>query len=109
MALGPEVQVGPALTFVITMYGVGCDVKLNHPTKAGTQPVVGFTVAADPSVLPLGSIVHVEGLGVRMVHDVGSKVKGRHIDVFVDDCAAARDWGRRRRAVRIIHRPEEKP
>ena len=97
-----------AVAFTITMYAVGCDVQPGHPTKAGTTPVAGFTAAADPAVLPLGSIVQIEGLGERMVHDVGGKVRGKHLDVYVDDCAAARAWGRRRRNVIISHTPKEK-
>lgn len=86
--------------FIVTMYAVGCDVKPNHPTKAGTLPVVGFTVAADPAVLPLGTIVHIEGLGERMVHDVGAKVKGRHVDVFVATCKEAKTSTR---MLRVLH------
>jgi 3D (Asp-Asp-Asp) domain-containing protein len=94
--------------FVITMYAVGCDVERGHATKAGTQPVVGFTVAADPSVLPLGSIIDIEGFGERMVHDVGGLVRGRHVDIFVSSCREARRWSRRERLVRIVHVPQER-
>jgi len=89
--------------FVITMYGVHCGVKPNHPTTAGTLPVVGFTIAADPDVLPIGSIVEIEGFGERMVHDTGPMVNGQHLDVFVESCKAARDWGRKRREVKVTH------
>jgi 3D (Asp-Asp-Asp) domain-containing protein len=94
-----------ALTWIITMYGVGCDVKPNHPTKAGTQPVVGFTAAADPAVLPIGSLVEIEGIGQRMIHDIGGKVKGLHIDVFVATCREAKTSYRR---VRVLHVPKRK-
>lgn len=94
--------------FTITMYATGCDTKPGHPTKSGTQPVVDFTAAADPKVLPLGSIVFVEGFGERMIHDVGGKVKGQHIDLFVHDCTHARAWGRRMRNVRVLHVPAKK-
>ena len=92
-----------ALTFVVTAYATGCDTLPGSRTKAGTLPVAGFTLAADPRVLPLGSIVWIEGLGERMVVDVGSKVRGRHLDLYVDSCAEARTWGRRSRAVRVMH------
>lgn len=94
--------------FVITMYAVGCDVTHGHPTKAGTQPIAGFTVAADPRVLPLGSIVEIDGVGERMVHDVGGLVRGRHIDIFVSTCGEARQWGRKERIVRVVHVPAER-
>lgn len=96
----------PELLFTITMYAVGCDVKENHPTKAGTTPVSGFTAAADPRVLPIGSIIWIEGLGERMIHDVGGAVRGAHVDVFTDSCSRAREWGRRKRKVRVLSRPK---
>lgn len=94
--------------FVVTMYATGCDTQPGHPTKAGTQPVSGFTAAADPAVLPLGSVVWIEGLGPRMVHDIGGKVKGRHLDVFASSCREARRWGRQMRRVRVVHRGGER-
>jgi len=95
----------PEALFTITMYAVGCDVKQGHPTKAQIQPVVGFTAAADPTVLPIGSIVYVDGFGERLVHDVGGLVKGRHLDLFVANCGEARRWGRRVRTIHILHTP----
>lgn len=92
-----------ALAWIITAYAVGCDCEPNHPTRAGTMPVIGFTIAADPKVLPIGSIVEIEGLGQRMVHDTGGKVRGRHIDLFVGTCREAKEWGRRYKRVYVRH------
>ena len=92
-----------ALTFIATMYGLGCDAP-GPLTAAGTLPVPDFTIAADPAVLPLGSIVWIEGLGERQVHDRGGAVKGRHVDLFTASCAEARAWGRRPVRVRVIHK-----
>ena len=90
--------------FTITMYAVGCDVKSGSKTKAGTTPVVDFTAASDPSVLPIGSIVEIDGFdGERMVHDTGGKVKGRQLDLFVHNCKYANNWGRKKRSVVIKH------
>ena len=90
------------LLWLVTAYAVGCDVKPGSLTKAGTTPVAGFTVAADPRILPLGSIVYVEGWGQRMVHDVGGGVKGRHVDMFVSSCKEAKRI-RQRRRVTVLH------
>jgi 3D (Asp-Asp-Asp) domain-containing protein len=90
--------------FVITAYSLGCDAPGPH-TKAGTRPVAGFTVAADPAVLPIGSIIHIEGLGERMVHDVGGKVRGLHIDVYMGSCHEARVFGKQKLAVQVLHLP----
>jgi 3D (Asp-Asp-Asp) domain-containing protein len=93
-----------ALLWTITAYSTGCDTRPGARTKAGTTPVPGFTAAADPRVLPLGSIVWVEGLGELQVQDVGSAVRGRTLDLYVSSCAEARLWGRRRARVRVLHR-----
>jgi 3D (Asp-Asp-Asp) domain-containing protein len=88
--------------FVVTMYAIGCDVRAGHPTKSGALPQVNVTAAADPSVIPLGSTIHVAGFGERLVHDTGGKVRGKRIDLFVNDCSQARQWGRRERLVRVV-------
>jgi 3D (Asp-Asp-Asp) domain-containing protein len=100
--------IGAAVAFVVTAYGLGCDAPGPY-TKAGTTPVAGFTIAADPAVLPLGSIVTIEGLGERMVHDVGAKIKGRRIDVFVSSCSEAVLFGRQELKVTVVHVPSDTP
>ncbi|HWE60446.1 MAG TPA: 3D domain-containing protein [Chloroflexota bacterium] len=64
--------------FTITGY-----VATGNRTATGTWPQVGRTVAVDPSVIPLGSTVYIQGLGVFRAEDTGGAVIGRHIDVFV--------------------------
>lgn len=50
------------------------------------------TCAVDPSVIPLGSTIEVNGLTLRAI-DVGGKVKGKIIDVFFDGTdKEAREW-----------------
>ena len=96
--------------FIITMYATGCDTKPGALTKAGILPVIDFTVAADPRVLPIGTIIEIEGFtGPRLVHDIGGKVKGKHVDLFVGSCSTAINWGRRTRAVRVLHLPRKRP
>jgi 3D (Asp-Asp-Asp) domain-containing protein len=92
------VTVAATALYIVTAYSIGCDAP-GPRTKAGTLPVAGHTIAADPRVLPIGSIVEIESLGVRQVHDVGSAIKGRRIDIYVATCAEARAWGRRERRV----------
>lgn len=100
---------GAVAPFEVTAYGIGCDA--GPITKSGTAPVQDHTVSADPRVLPLGSIVRISGLGklpVRgelQVQDVGGAVKGRVLDVFLDDCDEADEWGRRVRSVEVLHIP----
>lgn len=57
-------------------YGMGL-------TASGKPTEVGWTVAADTSVLPMGSIIYIEGIGFREVMDRGGGVNGKHIDILM--------------------------
>lgn len=67
-------------------------------TRSGVQVAPGH-VAADPSVLPLGTTIQVRNAGpysgTYTVADTGSKVKGRHIDIFIGNRRRALEFGRR--------------
>jgi 3D (Asp-Asp-Asp) domain-containing protein len=81
-------------------------------TATGT-PLQRWIVAADPAVLPLGSRIRVAGAGVYsgiyLVADTGSKVRGRHIDVFIPSAAAAKRFGRKIVMVELLTKPESNP
>lgn len=77
-------------------------------TKDGT-PVHPGVLAADPRVLPLGSVVRLEvpevGLaGIYTVNDTGSAIKGHIIDIFMWSCAHAKRFGRRSAIVHVLTR-----
>ncbi|MEO5356506.1 MAG: 3D domain-containing protein [Nitrospirae bacterium YQR-1] len=63
-------------------------------TKSGTTPHKYRTVAVDPAIIPIGSLVYIEGIGWRIAEDTGSKIKGKMIDVFFDTTEEAMDFGR---------------
>jgi 3D (Asp-Asp-Asp) domain-containing protein len=69
-------------------------------TRSGT-PVHRGVIAADPEVLPLGSIVRVEvplatrATGIYTVGDTGESVKGHRIDIYMPSCVHAKRFGRR--------------
>ena len=66
------------------------------------------TIAVDPRVIPLGSLVYVEGYGEAIAADTGGAVKGNIIDVYVDSYSEAINWGRKYGvAVSIIAYPGE--
>jgi 3D (Asp-Asp-Asp) domain-containing protein len=52
-------------------------------------------IAVDPSVIPLGSRVWVEGYGEAIAGDTGGSIKGNVIDVFIPNEQAALNWGRK--------------
>jgi 3D (Asp-Asp-Asp) domain-containing protein len=66
-------------------------------------PVRKGVVAVDPRLIPLGTKLHVPGYGPSIAADVGYAIKGRIIDLWMPNDAAARDWGRRT-VVIIVYR-----
>jgi len=73
-------------------------------TKLGTKLRRGI-VAVDPRYIPLRSKVFVPGYGWATCEDTGSKIKGRHIDVFLSRHEMRR-WGRKK--LKIIVYPYHK-
>ena len=61
-------------------------------TSSGAKVQPGVTVAADTSVLPYGTVVYIEGVGLRVVQDTGGAVKGNKLDVAVSTHAEALSW-----------------
>lgn len=59
-------------------------------------------IAVDPSVIPLGSIVKVEGYGVAIAADIGGGINGSSIDVFIPNRSDALQWGRKSVRVEVI-------
>ena len=49
--------------------------------------------AVDPDVIPLGSIVYIEGYGYAICDDIGGAIRGNIIDVGVDTLEQAYRWG----------------
>lgn len=86
-------------TFEATAYcpcEICCGKWAGGPTKSGEMPKVGRTIAVDPKVIPLGSKVSIEGLGLRVAEDTGSAVKGNIVDIFMSTHQEALNWGRRK-------------
>ncbi|WP_291650327.1 3D domain-containing protein [Clostridium sp.] len=82
-------------------------------TATGTVPVRDpngiSTIAVDPRVIPLGSLVYVEGYGRAVAADTGGAIKGNIVDVYVNSEAEAyNSWGRKYNvAVYILAYPGE--
>jgi 3D (Asp-Asp-Asp) domain-containing protein len=58
-------------------------------------PVGKGVVAVDPKLIPLGTRLFVPGYGRSIAADVGVAIKGRIIDLWMPNDAAARSWGRK--------------
>lgn len=77
---------------------------LRGRTRSGVYVRRGV-IAADPRVLPLGSVVQLKAgdySGVYTVHDTGGRIKGNIIDVWVPSTREARIFGRRRIKVHVL-------
>jgi 3D (Asp-Asp-Asp) domain-containing protein len=106
------IQTNQSTKFLITGYSNGA--PYSTATASG-NPVVNkgfinignvniFTVATDPDIIPLGSIIWIEGLGLGMVSDTGPKVIGMHIDVVFTSIKEAMEWGKQERMVTVLER-----
>lgn len=62
-------------------------------------------VAADPEILPIGSVIEIQAgdySGVYTVMDTGAVIKGRLIDIYMPEYEEAIQFGRQQVRVRII-------
>lgn len=62
-------------------------------TATGTKVTAGRSIAVDPSVIPYGSKVYIEGYGWRIAEDCGGGVDGKHIDIAVETHSQALKMG----------------
>lgn len=71
-------------TFLCTAYDdcYECQEEFVGTTALGIPPTVNHTIAVDPSVIPLGTHVIINGVEY-VAEDVGGIVNYNHIDIFV--------------------------
>lgn len=79
--------------FRITVYTPSSDGgKWGYATATGVKSEHLQTCAVDPKVIPLGSVIEINGLRLKAV-DVGGGVKGNIIDIFFDGSTfEAKEW-----------------
>ena len=73
-----------------------------NKTATGTIPATGRTVAVDPHVIPLGSKIHIEGVGERIAEDTGGKIKGKKLDLFLPSAKECRQFGVQAQEVHLL-------
>ena len=88
----PPPKPGSRLLFSATAYCKG------STTASGVNVRSGIA-AADPDLLPVGSVVEVDAPGSRYdgvytVMDTGPRVQGRHVDLYMWSCHEALRFGR---------------
>jgi len=70
-------------------------------TKLGWRTRKGI-VAVDPKVIPLRSLLYIEGYGLAWAGDVGGAIKGDKIDLCFNKTEDALTWGRRKVKVHLL-------
>ena len=71
-------------------------------TASGTKPKANYTIAVDTRIIPLCSILYIEGFGYFIAQDTGSAIKGNRIDIFVDSHQQALKLGRKKANVFLL-------
>lgn len=95
---------GKTITVSATAYTAKCD-GCSGVTSTGVDLNANpnaKVIAVDPSVIPLGSKVYVEGYGYATAADVGGAINGNKIDVHVPSKSEAVNWGVRTVNVTIV-------
>lgn len=93
-------QAGARLQFQATAYCKG------ETTASGVGVRTGIA-AADPAILPVGSVVRLETpnprySGVWTVMDTGPAVRGRLVDLYLWSCKEALQFGRRQVRLTVL-------
>jgi 3D (Asp-Asp-Asp) domain-containing protein len=84
---------------------------LRGRTASGHKVRTGVA-AADPDVLPIGSIVRLRGVagrpepreGVYTILDTGGTIRGKRIDLYIPSCTEAVRFGRRTMVADVLRR-----
>lgn len=67
------------------------------------------TIAADPAVFPIGTVLYIPGYGYGIVADTGSAIKGKRIDLYFETKDQVyREWGKKTVNVFVVKKGEGK-
>ncbi len=73
-----------------------------YRTASGKHPEVGM-IAVDPSIIPMGSRLYVEGYGFGRAADTGGSIRGNRLDLFMEERSQCLNWGRRSVKVYVLN------
>lgn len=83
------------VTYKVTAYcpcAKCCGKWAGYPLPNGKYPEEGRTVAADLSILPRGTVIEIDGVGLRTVEDCGGAIEGYDLDLFFATHEEALAW-----------------
>lgn len=91
------------LDVVATAYDPGAECNGGHAgqTRTGLPAAFGI-IAVDPRVIPLRSLVYVEGYGMAIAGDTGGAIKGMRIDLCYNSRAEANRFGRQKVKIHVM-------
>lgn len=72
-------------------------------TATGVPAKYGV-VAVDPRVIPLGTLMYIEGYGFAVAADTGGAIKGNRIDLCYDKRSQSEGFGRKKVIVHILRK-----
>ena len=111
-----EAEAGPIASVVVTAtgYTAGVESTGKRPgdrgygiTYSGVKVRRGVvsTIAADPKVFPIGTLLYIPGYGYGVVADTGKLIKGNRIDLYFETPGQVyREWGKRTVKVDVLVR-----
>ncbi|MBP3962227.1 3D domain-containing protein [Paenibacillus sp. DLE-14] len=110
----PKVKSFKPIQVIATGYTAGVEStgkRPGHPqygiTYSGVRVRRAFvsTIAADPKVFPIGTLLYVPGYGYGIVADTGSAIKGKKIDLYFETRKQVfKQWGKRKVTVKVLRR-----
>lgn len=107
-----ETSLGTFIAYAYTANDAGCNTK----TATGSTATIGKTVAVDPSIIPLGSIVYITSdypgiSGEYLAEDVGGGIRGHMIDIYFgegkDAYRNAINFGKRNVTIKLMYKVKE--
>jgi uncharacterized protein YabE (DUF348 family) len=85
-----------------TAYCNGCSGRTATGLNLRANPNMKV-IAVDPSIIPLGSKVYVEGYGYAVAADTGGAIKGYIVDLLMPSNADAYRWGRKKVKITVLN------
>lgn len=77
-----------------------CCGKCDGITATGTKATAGRTIAVDPSIIPYGTEIIIDG-HTYIAEDCGGAVKGNRVDIFFDTHEEAKQFGKRQLIAKV--------
>jgi 3D (Asp-Asp-Asp) domain-containing protein len=81
-----QASLTPLGTFTVTCYALTGGTASGVTTNAAT-------VAVDPSVIPMGTRINIDGVGSRIAQDTGGAIKGHRLDIWEPSDSQCRAFG----------------